>query len=281
MEEKNIIIEEYKKPLIEIDNDLIELRKNIKIINSLKDDIEEQISFLSNNKNINKEEIISLIKDKYNKIKTQIKKFMNKRKFIYNFIDSEKLAKKNIPKEKNVEDENEKLLEENDKLESATQNIDKMKKEITKLANNLDKKLSELNILENKDELIKEIELNDINYDDKALNEQNQIKSSILNIKAEIYDEETKELEKANKIISQIKKGTADMKMITSSQGNTINNLLDEHNYIGRNIEKGRDELNENKNRNQNNNSKLLGFLFCLIILIIIFSCFLYYKFKK
>lgn len=281
MEEKNIIIEEYKKPLIEIDNDLIELRKNIKIINSLKDDIEEQISFLSNNKNINKEEIISLIKDKYNKIKTQIKKFMNKRKFIYNFIDSEKLAKKNIPKEKNVEDENEKLLEENDKLESATQNIDKMKKEITKLANNLDKKLSELNILENKDELIKEIELNDINYDDKALNEQNQIKSSILNIKAEIYDEETKELEKANKIISQIKKGTADMKMITSSQGNTINNLLDEHNYIGRNIEKGRDELNENKNRNQNNNSKLGGFLFCLIILIIIFSCFLYYKFKK
>lgn len=281
MEEKNIIIEEYKKPLIEIDNDLIELRKNIKIINSLKDDIEEQISFLSNNKNINKEEIISLIKDKYNKIKTQIKKFMNKRKFIYNFIDSEKLAKKNIPKEKNVEDENEKLLEENDKLESATQNIDKMKKEITKLANNLDKKLSELNILENKDELIKEIELNDIKYDDKALNEQNQIKSSILNIKAEIYDEETKELEKANKIISQIKKGTADMKMITSSQGNTINNLLDEHNYIGRNIEKGRDELNENKNRNQNNNSKLGGFLFCLIILIIIFSCFLYYKFKK
>ena len=281
MEEKNIIIEEYKKPLIEIDNDLIELRKNIKIINSLKDDIEEQISFLSNNKNINKEEIISLIKDKYNKIKTQIKKFMNKRKFIYNFIDSEKLAKKNIPKEKNVEDENEKLLEENDKLESATQNIDKMKKEITKLANNLDKKLSELNILENKDELIKEIELNDIKYDDKTLNEQTQIKSSILNIKAEIYDQETKELEKANKIISQIKKGTADMKMITSSQGNTINNLLDEHNYIGRNIEKGRDELNENKNRNQNNNSKLLGFLFCLIILIIIFSCFLYYKFKK
>ena len=281
MEEKNIIIEEYKKPLIEIDNDLIELRKNIKIINSLKDDIEEQISFLSNNKNINKEEIISLIKDKYNKIKTQIKKFMNKRKFIYNFIDSEKLAKKNIPKEKNVEDENEKLLEEKDKLESATQNIDKMKKEITKLANNLDKTLSELNILENKDELIKEIELNDIKYDDKTLNEQNQIKSSILNIKAEIYDEETKELEKANKIISQIKKGTADMKMITSSQGNTINNLLDEHNYIGRNIEKGRDELNENKNRNQNNNSKLGGFLFCLIILIIIFSCFLYYKFKK
>jgi hypothetical protein len=35
MEENNI-----KKPLIEIDNELIEMSKNVKIINSLKDDID-------------------------------------------------------------------------------------------------------------------------------------------------------------------------------------------------------------------------------------------------
>ena len=43
MEEKNIIEEDIKKPLIEIDNDLTEMSKNLKIINSLKDDIEKLI----------------------------------------------------------------------------------------------------------------------------------------------------------------------------------------------------------------------------------------------
>ena len=69
MKENNIIDEDIKKPLIEIDNDLIEMSKNLKIINSLKDDIEDLINNLTNNNN---DETITSIKDKYNKIKTQI-----------------------------------------------------------------------------------------------------------------------------------------------------------------------------------------------------------------
>ena len=69
MEENNI-----KKPLIEIDNELIEMSKNVKIINSLKDDIDNLISNKNDNNN-NK----SNIEEKYNKIKTQIQKFMNKK----------------------------------------------------------------------------------------------------------------------------------------------------------------------------------------------------------
>ena len=62
MEENNKINEEYKKPLIEIDNELLEMSKNLKIINSLKEDIDQLISNLSNNNNT------STIKDKYNKL---------------------------------------------------------------------------------------------------------------------------------------------------------------------------------------------------------------------
>jgi cell fate (sporulation/competence/biofilm development) regulator YlbF (YheA/YmcA/DUF963 family) len=91
MEEKNIIEEEIQKPLIEIDNDLTEMSKNLKIIISLKDDIEKLIT---NSSNINDKEISSSIIDKHNKIKNQIKKFMKKKKFIYNYIDNEKLSKK-------------------------------------------------------------------------------------------------------------------------------------------------------------------------------------------
>ena len=69
MEENNI-----KKPLIEIDNELIEMSKNVKIINSLKDDIDNLI-YNKNDNNNNK----SNIEEKYNKIKTQIQKFMNKK----------------------------------------------------------------------------------------------------------------------------------------------------------------------------------------------------------
>ncbi len=46
MEENNI-----KKPLIEIDNELIEMSKNVKIINSLKDDIDNLISNKNDNNN--------------------------------------------------------------------------------------------------------------------------------------------------------------------------------------------------------------------------------------
>ena len=51
MKENNIIEDDIKKPLIEIDNDLIEMSKNLKIISSLKDDIEELMKNLPNNNN--------------------------------------------------------------------------------------------------------------------------------------------------------------------------------------------------------------------------------------
>ena len=282
MEEKNIIEEDIKKPLIEIDNDLTEMSKNLKIINSLKDDIEKLIIDLSNSNN---NEIISSIKDKHNKIKNQIKKFMNKKKFIYNYIDNEKLSKKNIVVKKNIEEENETLIEEDNKLESIKENINNMQKKIINLINKLDTKLSQLNIFEKKDELNEEITKNDI-INDKEENEplsqeQYKIKSSLLKIKAEIYNEEAKELEKANKMMDQIKIGTREMKLLTGSQGNTINNLIEEHNYIGNKIEKGIGELKEYNSANQNNNSKLVYFLCFVILLIIIFSCLLYYKFKN
>ena len=282
MEEKNIIEEDIKKPLIEIDNDLTEMSKNLKIINSLKDDIEKLIIDLSNSNN---NEIISSIKDKHNKIKNQIKKFMNKKKFIYNYIDNEKLSKKNIVVKKNIEEENETLIEEDNKLESIKENINNMQKKIINLINKLDTKLSQLNIFEKKDELNEEIAKNDI-INDKEENEplsqeQYKIKSSLLKIKAEIYNEEAKELEKANKMMDQIKIGTREMKLLTGSQGNTINNLMEEHNYIGNKIEKGIGELKEYNSANQNSNSKLIYFLCFVILLIIIFSCLLYYKFKN
>ena len=282
MEEKNIIEEEIQKPLIEIDNDLTEMSKNLKIIISLKDDIEKLIT---NSSNINDKEISSSIIDKHNKIKNQIKKFMNKKKFIYNYIDNEKLSKKNIVVNKNVEEENETLIETGNKLESIKENINNMQTKIIKLVNKLDKELSQLNLFEKKDELNEEITKNDIINDteenDALKQGKYQIKSSLLNIKAEIYNEETKELEKANKMMDQIKKGTKEMKILTRSQGDNISNLLEEHNYIGNNIEKGIGQLNEYDRANKKSNGKLICFLCFIIILIIIFSCVLYYKFKN
>ena len=282
MEEKNIIEEDIKKPLIEIDNDLTEMSKNLKIIISLKDDIEKLIT---NSSNINDKEISSSIIDKRNKIKNQIKKFMNKKKFIYNYIENEKLSKKNIVVNKNVEEENENLIESENKLESIKENINNMQTKIMKLVNKLDKELSQLNLFEKKDELNEEITKNDIINDteenDALKQGKYQIKSSLLNIKAEIYNEETKELEKANKMMDQIKKGTKEMKILTRSQGDNISNLLEEHNYIGNNIEKGIGQLNEYNRANKKSNGKLICFLCFIIILIIIFSCVLYYKFKN
>ena len=282
MKENNIIEDDIKKPLIEIDNDLIEMSKNLKIISSLKDDIEELIKDLPNNNN---DDNITSIKDKYNKIKTQIKKFMNKKKFIYNYIDNEKLSKKNLVNNNNIiEEENENLIEENTKLESIKENINKMQNKITNLINKLDNKLSEKNIrFEKEGELIEEIKKNDIGFNDNEIinKEQFKIKSSLLNIKAEKYNEETKELEEANKVINEIKKGTDEMKLISNSQGCTINNLLDEHNYIGNNIDKGTEQIKKYKKANESNNTNLIWFLSFVIILIIIFSCLIYYKIKK
>ena len=99
-------------------------------------------------------------------------------------------------------------------------------------------------------------------------------------MKAQIYNDQTKELEEANKLINQIKQGTNEMKLITSSQDNTINVLKNEHNYIGMNISKGIEQLNEKKNSNENENKTLKNIAIGLIILIIILSCFIYFKYK-
>ena len=268
--------------ILEIDNEIIEMSKNVKIINSLKEDIDQLIS----SKNINNN--IPTINDKYNKIKTQIQKFMNKKKFIYNFIDNEKLEKKNnkniIPIQ-NDEEENEKLIEDKNNIESIKQNINKMQNRIIAISTTLDKKLSELNILkEQKQNLSEEIKNNDINDNEYSIfnnnNDQSLIKSSILNLKAQQYNEQTKALEETNKLIDQIKKDTNEMKLISNSQENTINYLKYEHDFIGLNIKKGVEQLNERKKANQSENSALKKIVIFLIILIIISCCFLYYKFK-
>ena len=282
MKENEISLEENKQPLIEIDNEIIEMSKNVKIINSLKEDIDQLIS----SKNINNN--IPTINDKYNKIKTQIQKFMNKKKFIYNFIDNEKLEiknNKNIIPIQNDEEENEKLIEDKNNIESIKQNINKMQNRIIAISTTLDKKLSELNILkEQKQNLSEEIKNNDINDNEYSIfnnnNDQSLIKSSILNLKAQQYNEQTKALEETNKLIDQIKKDTNEMKLISNSQENTINYLKYEHDFIGLNIKKGVEQLNERKKANQSENSALKKIVIFLIILIIISCCFLYYKFK-
>ena len=280
MKENNTTNGDYKKPLITIDNEIIEMSKNVKIINSLKEDIEQLIG---NNSSLNNDNNNTLIKEKYNKIKTQIQKFMNKKKFIYNFIDNERLNKKNIRIIGNEEEENEKLLEDKNNYESVIENINKMQNRIITISNNLDKKLSTLNILEKNENLLEEIQKNDIDKNDNNIfNNINkvQISSSILNLKAQQYNEETKALEETNKLIEQIKRDTNEMKLISNSQGNAINNLKYEHDYIGLNITKGIDQLNERKNSNQSENRTLKNIVLFLIILIIISCCFLYYKFK-
>lgn len=282
MKDNNITNDDYKKPLIEIDNEIIEMSKNVKIINSLKEDIEQLIT---NKSYINNDNNISLIKEKYNKIKNQIQKFMNKKKFIYNFIDNEKLNKKNNNNAiivANEEEENEKLLENKNNYESIKENINKMQNRIITITNNLDKKLSPLNILDKKENFIQEIQKNDIDNknDNDIFDDKIQIKSSILNLKAEQYNEETKALEETNKLIQEIKRDTNEMKLISNSQGNTINNLRYEHDFIGLNITKGIDQLNERKNSNQSNNTTLKNIVLFLIIIIIISGCILYYKFK-
>ena len=280
MKENNTTNGDYKKPLITIDNEIIEMSKNVKIINSLKEDIEQLIA---NNSSLNNDNNNTLIKEKYNKIKSQIQKFMNKKKFIYNFIDNERLNKKNIRIIGNEEEENEKLLEDKNNYESVIENINKMQNRIITISNNLDKKLSTLNILEKNENLLEEIQKNDIDKNDNNIfNNINkvQISSSILNLKAQQYNEETKALEETNKLIEQIKRDTNEMKLISNSQGNTINNLKYEHDYIGLNITKGIDQLNERKNSNQSENRTLKNIVLFLIILIIISCCFLYYKFK-
>ena len=67
-----------------------------------------------------------------------------------------------------------------------------MQKKITILANDLDKKISELNLIEKKEELIEEIKKNEVESNNLLNNQKLEYKSSILDIKAQIYNEQTK-----------------------------------------------------------------------------------------
>ena len=271
-------MEDNKKPLLDIENDLLEMSKNIKIIKSLKKDIDEELIKNYHNNNI------TLIEDKYNKIKKQIQSFMNKKKFINNFIRNEKTVDNNKISEEN--DENENLIKENNKIKNVMETINKMQNKIKIQINELDNNLLKINFFEKqkKQKLVEEIELNDIkesDINDDSYNQKLKFKSSILNIKAQIYNEEKEELEKTNKIIEQIKQGTNDMKIITNSHNDYIFNLKNEHDYIGNNINKGISELEKNKNNIQNKNNKLIICTICLIIILLIMGFAIYYKIWK
>ena len=271
---ENLIINENRKPLLDTENDLIEMSKNVKIINSLKADIEELINKKSIKKDFSKNDILN-IEDKYKQIKKQINKFMNKKNYIYNFIRIEKSSKK----KSNDNDENENLLEEN-KMDNAMENIKRMQDEIKNKVNSLDEKLKKVESFDFKknDSLINEINKNEINF---IINENKKIQkyeNSILNTKADIYNEETKELEKVSKTIEMIKQGTNDMKLFVESQGNKINYLNDEHKKIQDNIENGIDELYETRTRREKKKTNIIISIICLIFLIIIIIYMIYKK---
>ena len=271
---ENYVINENRKPLLDIENDLIEMSKNVKIINSLKADIEELINKKSIKKDFSKNDILN-IEDKYKQIKKQINKFMNKKNYIYNFIRIEKSSKK----KSNDNDENENLLEEN-KMDNAMENIKRMQDEIKNKVNSLDEKLKKVESFDFKknDSLINEINKNEINF---IINENKKIQkyeNSILNTKADIYNEETKELEKVSKTIEMIKQGTNDMKLFVESQGNKINYLNDEHKKIQDSIENGIDELYETRTRREKKKTNIVVSIICLIFLIIIIIYMIYKK---
>ena len=274
---ENYIINENRKPLLDIENDLIEMSKNVKIINSLKADIEEVINKKSIKKDFTKNDILN-IEDKYKQIKKQINKFMNEKNYIYNFIRIEKSSKKNTYEN----DENENLLEEN-KMDNAMENIKKMQDEMKNKVNALDEKLKkdELFDFKKNDSLINEInknEINDTNFNNNENKKMQKYKNSILNTKADIYNEETKELEKVSKTIEMIKQGTNDMKLYVESQGNKINYLNDEHKRIQDDIENGIDELYETRTRREKKRSNIIISIICLIFLIIVIIYMIYKK---
>ena len=271
---ENFIINENRKPLLDTENDLIEMSKNVKIINSLKADIEELINKKSIKKDFSKNDILN-IEDKYKQIKKQINKFMNKKNYIYNFIRIEKSSKK----KSNENDESENLLEEN-KMDNAMENIKRMQDEIKNKVNSLDEKLKKVESFDFKknDSLINEINKNETNF---IINENKKIQkyeNNILNTKADIYNEETKELEKVSKTIEMIKQGTNDMKLFVESQGNKINYLNDEHKKIQDNIENGIDELYETRTRREKKKTNIVVSIICLIFLIIIIIYMIYKK---
>ena len=274
---ENYIINENRKPLLDIENDLIEMSKNVKIINSLKIDVDEIIDKKSNKNDFSKNDILN-IEDKYKQIKKQINKFMNEKNYIYNFIRIEKSSKNKV----NENDENENLLEEN-KMDNAMENIKKKQEEIKNKVNALDEKLKKVKLFDFKknDSLINEInknEINDTNFISKDNKKIQKYKNSILNTKADIYNEETKELEKVSKTIEMIKQGTNDMKIFVENQGNKINYLNEEHNKIKDNIENGIDELYEARIRREKKKTNIIISIICLIFLIIIIIYMIYKK---
>ena len=290
---ENYLINESLKPLLDIDNDLDEMSKCVKIISSLKSDIEEIINKESNLKNNNENKAITLtIKDKHNNIKKQIQKFMNKKNYIYNFIRNESISNnKDINNNKNSEiyddnEENEKLLADN-KMENIMEKIKQMQNEIKNKINVLDEKLKKSKIFEKNENLIDEInsnEINDINFKDKnsdISNLKNPQYQSLLSAKAYKYYEENKELEKVVNKIEMLKKTTNHIKMIGESQGDTIENLKDINLKIENNIEGGDNELIKRKNRQSKKNRKLIISFLCLLLFLIIMIYAIYNKLKN
>lgn len=290
---ENYLINDNLKPLLDIDNDLDEMSKCVKIISSLKSDIEEIINKESNHKNNNENKSITLtIKDKHNNIKKQIQKFMNKKNYIYNFIRNESISNnKDINNNKNYEiyddnEENEKLLADN-KMENAMEKIKQMQNEMKNKIEVLDEKLKKSKIFEKNENLIEEInsnEISDINFKDKnndISTHKNPEYQSLLSAKAYKYYEEKKELENVVNKIEMLKKTTNHIKMIGESQGETIENLKDINLKIENNIEGGDNELIKRKNRQSKKNKKLIISFLCLLLFLIIMIYAIYNKLKN
>ena len=270
----NLMLNDKIKPLLDIDNDLFEMSKCLKIITSLKNDIVDiiekkpKIDKINNNYKLN-------LEDKYNKIKKQIQKFMNIKNYLYNFLRNENNSSIN-----NENEENEKLLEEN-KKENAMSKVNKMQNELENLVKLVEQILSKEELSNKKEPLIEEINKNEINniYQNNN-NEKLVTQKSISSTKAYIYNEETKELEKISKTIEGIKKGNNDMKIFIEEQGNNIDFTTNQQKTIIVNLDKGINELSEAKEREKQKNKKNLICIGCLILLIIITAYIIYNKIK-
>lgn len=280
---ENYFINDNQKPLLDIENDLMEMSKCLKIITSLKTDIEEIIDKKSNIENFNNNIIIT-IEDKYNKIKKQIQKFMEKKNYIYNFIRNENTNSNNNIINNDDDEENEKLLEDNKNMENAMEKIKSMQNELKNKINILDEKISKSKLLDKKRPLIEEVnskEINEINpYENN--NKKTQQYQSLLNIKAYKYNEETKELQKVVNKIEILKETTNHIKTLEERQGNSINYIKDMNVEIKDNIEAGENELIKRKNKQTEKNKKIIFYLACLLIFLGLFSYLIYKKiFKK
>ena len=281
----NFIINDNKKPLLDIDNDLIEMSKNLKIITSLKSDIEEIIDKKSNINNFNNN-IILQIEDKYNTIKKQIQKFMNKKNYIYNFIRNENPVNSNNNNINNNDidnEENEKLLN-NNKMDNVMEKINIMQNEMKNKIKILDEKILKSELLKKKQPLIEEINSNEIN-EIKINNENNNNKikafTPLSSAKAFKYNEETKELENVVNKIEKLRETTNHIKMIEQGQGNNIDYIKDMNLKIEDNIQGGEDELIKRKREQGKKNKNIIIGISCLSFLLIIFIYIIYNKFFK